>query len=115
MVDNILSLSTRGLRDWVVQRVTAVILGLYTLFLIGFIVLHPQLQFDEWQVLFSYNIMKIFSFLVLFSIILHAWIGMWTVITDYIKSWQFRLILLLLIAILFFSCLVWGIVVLWGF
>ncbi|MBA2654100.1 MAG: succinate dehydrogenase, hydrophobic membrane anchor protein [Gammaproteobacteria bacterium] len=115
MVDSILSLSTRGLRDWLIQRVTALIIGLYAIFIIGFIILHPQMQFDEWQSLFSFNITKIFSLLVLFSIILHAWIGMWTVFTDYITSWRWRLFLEILVAILFFGLLAWGAVVLWGF
>jgi succinate dehydrogenase / fumarate reductase, membrane anchor subunit len=114
MVDNILSLSQQGLRDWLIQRLTAIIIGLYAILLVGFIILHPQLQFYEWQMLFSYNIVKIFSLLALFTVILHAWIGMWTVLTDYIKSAYFRLFLLVLIAILFFYCLIWGVVVLWG-
>lgn len=114
MVDNILSLSTRGLRDWLLQRITAVLLALYSFFLIGFIILHPQLQYDEWQMLFSYNSIKVFSFLVLFCILLHAWIGMWTVFTDYVKSSTVRLLLQVAIAILFFWCLVYGAVVLWG-
>lgn len=114
MVDNILSLSTKGLRDWLIQRVTAIILAAYSFFIIGFIILHPQLQYDEWQMLFSYTSVKIFSFLVVFSILLHAWIGMWTVFTDYIKSTAVRLLLQVAVAILFFWCLVYGAVVLWG-
>jgi succinate dehydrogenase / fumarate reductase membrane anchor subunit len=115
MVDNVLSLSSRGLRDWLIQRVTAIIIGIYALVVVGFLLLHPQVLFDEWQMLFSFNAFKIFSFLVLFSIVLHAWIGMWTVFTDYIKCSYFRLCLLVLVAILFFCCLAWGVVILWGF
>lgn len=114
MVDNILSLSTRGLRDWLVQRVTAILLTIYTIYIISFLILHPQIQYDEWQMLFSHTAMKIFSFLILFSIVLHAWIGMWTVFTDYIKSYSVRLVLQVLVAILFFCCLTYGAVVLWG-
>jgi succinate dehydrogenase / fumarate reductase, membrane anchor subunit len=115
MVDNVLSLSNRGLKDWLIQRVTAVLIGLYTIFIVGFILFHPQMLFDEWQMLFSYNIVKIFSYLILFSILLHAWIGMWTVFTDYIKCSYFRLFLEVCVAILFFCCLVWAIIILWGF
>ncbi len=114
MVDNILSLSTKGLRDWLIQRVTAVILAFYSFFILGYLILHPQLQYDEWQMLFSYTSVKVFSFLVIFSLLLHAWIGMWTVFTDYIKSWQLRLLLQVAVAILFFWCLIYGAVVLWG-
>ncbi len=114
MVDNILSLSTKGLRDWLIQRVTAVLMLVYSVFIIGFIILHPQLQYDEWQMLFSFNTVKIFSFLVLFSIVLHAWIGMWTVFTDYVKCYVVRLLLQVAMIILFFWCLVYGAIVLWG-
>src|SRR5262245_5682866 len=93
MVDNVLSLTNQGLRDWLVQRVTAILLGIYMLFILGFILFHPQMQFDEWQMLFSHSWVKVFSFLVLFSLILHAWVGMWTVFTDYIKSFPVRLCL----------------------
>lgn len=114
MLDSLFSLTNRGLRDWLIQRVTAIIVGLYTLFIIGFILLHPQLQFDEWQVLFSHTLTKVFSLLVIFSLILHAWIGMWTVFTDYIKTASIRICLQVLMAVLFFCCLAWGIIVLWG-
>lgn len=114
MVDSLFGLSNRGLRDWIVQRISAVILLLYTLTLLGFIIFHPQLQFDEWQSLFSSTWMKIFSLLVLTSLILHAWVGMWTVFTDYIKCYYLSFLLQIGIILLFFCCLVWGVVVLWG-
>jgi succinate dehydrogenase / fumarate reductase, membrane anchor subunit len=114
MVDNAFGLSSSGLRDWLIQRLTSIIIAIYAIFIIAFILLHPKMQFDEWQMLFSFNSFKIFSFLALFSIILHGWIGMWTVFTDYIKNITLRLILLFLVAILFFCCLTWGAVVLWG-
>jgi succinate dehydrogenase / fumarate reductase, membrane anchor subunit len=114
MVDNILSLSTRGLKDWLIQRVTAVLLALYAFFIVGFILLHPQLQFDEWQMLFSYNAVKVASLLVLFSLLLHAWVGLWTVFTDYIKAVYLRLAIEIGVAILFLGCLIWGAAILWG-
>lgn len=114
MVDSVLSLSNRGLRDWVIQRVTAMLIGIYTLLILGFIVTHPQLQFDEWQMLYSYSFIKVLSFLVLFSILLHTWIGMWTVFTDYIKIKSISLILQVLMIILLFGCLVFGAEILWG-
>jgi succinate dehydrogenase / fumarate reductase membrane anchor subunit len=114
MVDNATSLSIRGLRDWLVQRVTAILIALYTFFIIGFIVCHPHMQFEDWQKLFSHGFVKIFSFLTLFSIVLHAWVGMWTVFTDYIKYAYVRLSLQVVVIILFFCCLTWGIGILWG-
>lgn len=114
MVRNILSLTSSGLKDWLIQRFTALIIAIYTVIMLGYFISHPQLQFDIWQAFFSHGVIKIMSFLVLFSILLHAWQGMWTVFTDYIKNATVRLILEMIIVIVFFGCLVWGAEILWG-
>ena len=41
MVASVTNLGRSGLYDWVVQRLTAVILALYTLFLLGFVIASP--------------------------------------------------------------------------
>ena len=53
MVASITNLGRSGLYDWVIQRLTAVILAVYTLFLLGFVIAHPDLQYSDWQGLFS--------------------------------------------------------------
>lgn len=114
MVTNISILTLKGLRDWLQQRVTAVILGLYTIFIVAFIVSHSQMGFFEWQDLFNNNWMRIASLLALASIILHAWIGLWTVSTDYLKPIWLRLVFQVTIALVLLGLLFWGIEILWG-
>lgn len=36
MVTNVTSLTGNGLKDWLIQRVTAVYFAVYTIFIIGF-------------------------------------------------------------------------------
>lgn len=114
MVSNITSLTNHGLRDWLIQRVSAVVLGVYTLFMIWFLCTHAPMDYATWSALFGQMWVRIFSFLALLSLVLHAWIGVWTVTTDYLNSVCVRLTLQVLICLMLLASLVWGIVILWG-
>lgn len=52
MVNNVTSLTGNGLKDWLIQRVTAVYFAVYSFFIIGFLLLHPELGFAQWHALF---------------------------------------------------------------
>jgi succinate dehydrogenase / fumarate reductase, membrane anchor subunit len=106
--------SDRGLRDWMIQRVSAVILAAYFLFLLGFILANPEMEFETWSYLFQGTGMRLFSFLALFSLVWHTWIGIWTVLTDYIKCQYLQLFLQIGVFILLLLCLAWGIQIFWG-
>ncbi|MDW7746755.1 succinate dehydrogenase, hydrophobic membrane anchor protein [Halomonas sp.] len=114
MVTNITNLGRSGLSDWLLQRVSAVILALYTLFIVGFLLFNPGLDYAAWSGLFSATWMRIFSLLAFISLAAHAWVGLWTVTTDYLKSTGVRVAVQLIIILAIFVFLVWGITVLWG-
>lgn len=114
MVKNVTSLTGNGLRDWLIQRITAIILGLYFLFLLGFFIAHPQLGYIDWLRLFYHPTMQIFTFFALLSVIFHAWVGMWIVLTDYVDPPGLRLSLQVIIILALLGCLAWGILILWG-
>lgn len=114
MVINATSLTGNGLRDWIIQRYTAVYLAIYTLFLLLFIISHPHMDYLVWRQLFSHNVMRIASLIAFISIALHAWIGMWTVFTDYVKCYCLRLTLYLLMLVALLGWFVWGIQILWS-
>lgn len=106
--------SRSGFRDWVAQRATAILVGAYALFLIGYFLCHQPLYFAAWQNLFACTWMKVASFVVLLAILWHAWIGLWTVFTDYVKCAYLRLFLELGLIVLLLGYLAWGIDILWG-
>ena len=121
MVTNITNLSRSGLYDWMLQRLSAIVLAAYTLFIAGYILTTPELDYGQWRELFSQVWVRIFSFLALLSLITHAWVGMWTIATDYLNSRAFgeksvliRFPVQLICFIALFSYLVWGIQVIWG-
>ena len=114
MVSNILSLTRSGVKDFFVQRVSALILLVYVIFLLCFIWSHPNLNFFQWHNLYSSAWMKIFSLLALLSLIAHAWVGIWTVLTDYVHHAATRAVVQTLIVLAFIACIVWGIWILWS-
>lgn len=114
MVTNITSLTGNGLKDWLIQRVSALYFAAYSLFLLGFIVMHPQLDYVQWHHLFHNPFVKIASLIALLMLSLHAWIGIWTVTTDYLKCTCLRLSIQILVVLLLLSQFVWGIMIVWG-
>lgn len=121
MVTNITNLSRSGLYDWMLQRMTAIILGAYSVFLSGYLVMNPGLQFGQWADLFAETWVRIFTLLALISILAHAWIGMWTITTDYFNDRAFggnsvfiRFPLQVVCFIALFSYVIWGVQILWG-
>ena len=85
MVIPFLSFSRRGLLDFVVQRVSAFIMAAYVGVLLWFFLANEMSH----QVLVDFFLstpMQIFSALTILSILGHAWVGLWTIGTDYIQS-----------------------------
>ena len=85
MVTQVLSFSRSGLADFVTQRVSAFIMAAYTLVLTWFFST-TDITYAAFSSFFSSTPMQIFSTMTLLSILAHAWIGLWTVGTDYIRS-----------------------------
>lgn len=107
-------IANNGLQFWIIQRITALVLGAYTLFLVIFILTHQNLSYSTWNALLSNPWMRFASLITLFSLLSHAWIGIWTVTTDYIKPISLRLAIQWIIIFLFFCCFMWGIESLWS-
>lgn len=119
MVTAVTSFGRSGLSDWFMQRVTAVILLAYTITIAC--VVFSGTDYAAWRDLFDQTWMRIFSLLALLSVCAHAWIGLWTVFTDYMTERLMgntgnvlRLLATLGSGIVIFTYVVWGIQILWG-
>lgn len=121
MVSSATALGRNGLHDWVLQRLSAIILAVYTIGLMGWLLMTPDVDYQTWSALFDTTWMRIATLLALLSLCAHAWVGMWTVSTDYLTSMSFgraatavRLLFQAACVIVIFIYLVWGIQILWG-
>lgn len=121
MVTNVTSFGRSGLYDWVIQRLTAVVLAVYFVALLGYLLINPDLTYQQWQALFATTWVRIASLLALLALCAHAWIGLWTISTDYLtadmigaKATVIRFLFQTACVVLMFIYLVWGIQILWG-
>ncbi|QSX38587.1 succinate dehydrogenase, hydrophobic membrane anchor protein [Shewanella sedimentimangrovi] len=114
MVTNAASFGRSGVHDFILLRASAVILACYTIFLVSFIALSSPLTFDIWHGLFSALPMKVFTLLALIAVLIHAWIGIWQVLTDYVKNVALRGVLQFAFVVAAFSYLAAGTVIVWG-
>lgn len=121
MVTNATNLSRSGLSDWIIQRFSAVILGAYTLCLLGSFLVHPDMDYNQWHSIFESNVFRLFSLITLASLCGHAWIGMWTIGTDYLTAAHLgkgattiRLLYQAICVLLIVVYLLWGIQIFWG-
>ncbi len=121
MVTAVTSFGRSGLYDWLIQRISAVILAAYTIFLVVYLLINPDLSYEQWQALYSSLCMRVFSLVTLLSIIAHAWIGLWSVVTDYLTASHMgsKAVLARIVAQVFLGAVavtytIWGVEILWG-
>lgn len=103
-----------GLRDWLVQRVTAVLMLLFTFALLVQVIFSSgPIGYDKWSGIFSQQWMKFLTFVVIVSLIWHAWVGMRDVLMDYVKPVGGRLFGHVAVIVWLVGCAGWAVQVLW--
>jgi succinate dehydrogenase / fumarate reductase membrane anchor subunit len=101
-----------GVFDWLVQRKTAVIILAYIFYIAYFFVSRSPVQFEDWIGLFESMVFRVVSFVVFISLLKHAWVGVWTIVTDYIHNTILRITILYIFKILLLFYLIWAILIL---
>ena len=114
MVSNASALGRNGIHDWLLLRASAILITLYIVYILGFILMTDTLTYDIWRGFFASSFTKVFTLLTLLSIHVHGCIGMWQVLTDYVKSLSVRLIGQLVIVVVLLAYALYGTVVVWG-
>ncbi|MFC3025563.1 succinate dehydrogenase, hydrophobic membrane anchor protein [Vibrio zhugei] len=113
MVNNVSSLGRNGVHDYLLVRASAILMTLYVIYIVGFCAFN-DITYESWSAFFSGTFTKVFTMLALVSVLMHGWIGLWQVLTDYVKCSKLRVGLqFVVIAVLlgyFFS----GLFILWG-
>lgn len=120
------TLGRSGLSDWLIQRVSAVILGIYVIGLLGWFLCQSPVDYATWQGLNAHLAMRIANTLALLALIAHAWIGIWTILTDYVTrprmaavglgdyATALRIVLEVVTFLWLFASLAWGAVIIWA-
>ena len=103
-----------GMRDWLSQRVTAVVMTVFTLLVLGQLLLtRGPIGYDKWAGIFAAQWMKVLTFSVIVGLAWHAWVGMRDVLMDYVKPVFLRLVLQVFVIVWLVGCAGWAVQVLW--
>jgi succinate dehydrogenase / fumarate reductase, membrane anchor subunit len=115
MVNRVVTGAHYGLRDWLIQRVTAVVMVVYCAALAVYLLMQPHLDYDVWTALFSSLPVRTFTLLFLLSLFYHAWIGIRDIVMDYVKLASVRLVIHVLVILALLLYVIWSVQILWGF
>ena len=102
-----------GMRDWLSQRVTAVLMALFTVVLLVQLLLPGPLGYDRWAGIFAAQWMKVLTLVVIVSLAWHAWVGVRDIWMDYVKPVGVRLALQVFTIVWLVGCAGWAVQVLW--
>ncbi|MBU2882154.1 succinate dehydrogenase, hydrophobic membrane anchor protein [Psychrosphaera sp. B3R10] len=114
MLINQASLKRDGIQDYVSLRATALFMTAYVIFILGYFLTTPTVTYEGWSGLFSNIAVKVFTFITLLCIWVHTRIGLWQVLTDYVKSPKMRSILSFILNTIGLAYVITGLFVLWG-
>jgi succinate dehydrogenase / fumarate reductase membrane anchor subunit len=103
-----------GLGDWLLQRLTAVVMALYTLFALAFVVWCAPRTHADWKAMFSGGFFRLFTMLFIAALLYHAWVGMRDIIMDYVHATGVRLAVESAVALALAFYLIWSASILWG-
>lgn len=108
-----------GTRDFIAQRMTALIMAIYTLVLVLYAVFVPSLDYDSWRVFFTFTVGtlplgQLLASLAFLSLAWHAWIGVRDIWMDYAKPDGLRLILEVLTALWLVAAVIFFVKILWS-
>ena len=114
MVNRVVVGAHYGLSDWLAQRISAVVMVIYSVALAGYLVLQDHVDYDVWIGLYSSQWIRTFTLLFLFALFYHAWIGIRDIVMDYVKPASIRLVIHVLVILALVIYTIWSVQILWG-
>ena len=103
-----------GVKDWLAQRITAIVMAVYTVILLVTFLTGQNFTYEGWAGLFSRQWFKLFSLVTFLALYYHAWVGIRDIWMDYVKSAGLRLFLMLATIFWLLACAAWTVQILWS-
>jgi len=113
VVNRVITGARYGLRDWLAQRITAVIMAVYSVIIVSVLLTGKPITYGVWRDLFAQGWMRVATLLFAASLAWHAWVGMRDILMDYIKPDGLRLSLQVGTLLVIAAYLGWAIQILW--
>ncbi|HEX8788467.1 MAG TPA: succinate dehydrogenase, hydrophobic membrane anchor protein [Telluria sp.] len=103
-----------GVRDWLAQRVTAVVMVIFTVILLVTFLTGQNFTYEGWAGLFARQWFKLFTMVTLFGLFYHVWVGIRDIWMDYVKPVGIRLTLQIATVLWLLACAAWTVQILWS-
>jgi succinate dehydrogenase / fumarate reductase membrane anchor subunit len=103
-----------GTGDWLLQRITAIVMATYTVVTLACVLWHPPSTYADWQTMFAGTPFRLFTMVFFAALLYHAWVGMRDIVMDYVKPTGIRLALEVVVGVALASYLIWSASILWG-
>ncbi|MFH1872253.1 MAG: succinate dehydrogenase, hydrophobic membrane anchor protein [Pseudomonadota bacterium] len=102
-----------GLKDWLAQRVTGVVMAVYTLIILAAALGGATASREAWQAFMANGFIRFISFLFVVSLCYHAWVGIRDIWMDYLNSAALRVILHVLTLLALIGYAGWAVQIIW--
>lgn len=103
-----------GLRDWLAQRITALVMLAYTVILLVAFLTGKNFSYEGWAGLFAQQWFKLSTFATFLALFYHAWVGMRNIWMDYLtKSVAWRLVFEVATILWLVGCAGWAAQIIW--
>ena len=101
-----------GFKAWILQRISAVYLALFSVYLLFTLILYPPASHEAFKTWILSSPVLIWLLLFIYLLLLHAWIGIRDVAIDYLWHTGTRVIVLSLVGLMLSACGLWALVIL---
>ena len=103
-----------GMRDWLAQRVTAIVMIVFTVILLVSFLTGQNFTYEGWAGLFARQWFKLFTMVTFFGLFYHVWVGIRDIWMDYVKPVGIRLTLQIATVLWLLACAAWTVQILWS-
>ena len=103
-----MSYKASGLKAWVIQRVSAVYIGLMFVYLLAKFMFAAPADAAEFHAWATGSVTSVALLLLFAAVAIHAWVGLRDILIDYVWHTAARVALLSLVALFLFACGFWA-------
>lgn len=107
--------SNRGLIEWIWQRISAIVIVVYAFVILSYLFgAGESASYIDWLQFYSQTHVRVLTLLATAAVLWHGWIGIWTVLTDYVKLGCLRKLLEILVLLFLAVCGLWMVILMCG-
>ena len=103
-----------GLKDWLIQRISAVFMIIYVVLLTAVIFISSPQDHEAWKAVFSHQWLRIATVLFFVCLFWHAWVGIRNILMDYVHPTRIRFTLHILVIFSLLFYFVCSVDILWS-